>query len=290
MTAFFGGIDWVNIQKALWTWVKNGSGLSDQQVTWAQQANAPRVAQPAISMRLEYVDHVGMEWINTEDKHLTISTLAVVAIDPTTERLNIVGHGLVTGDGPVNITSTVTFPTTVTGQLAAQTDYWVIVDDVDHVRLADRFSRAISPSPTAIDITGTGSGTITLTGTSTTVRAGQEIETTLVNLCKARLTLQCYTADAVGLNMAVGVLHNIVARWQLPSQRDTLRAVNVVVLGASKIHSINSHVNNVIFEPRAYIEFELSTVSLVTEDATIIEQTEITNLGVPSTYRVPDNV
>lgn len=71
-----------------------------------------------------------------------------------TDQLHIVAHGLNTGDGPGagrNLGGALPSP------LAGVTDYWIIRDDADHVRLATSSANALAG--TAIDLTDTGSGT-----------------------------------------------------------------------------------------------------------------------------------
>lgn len=79
--------------------------------------------------------------------------------------LTIVGHGMLTGDGPVRVANAGGgLPT----GLAAATDYWVIREGDDNLKLATSLSNALNG--TAINITTDGTGTQTLSDTADTMR------------------------------------------------------------------------------------------------------------------------
>ncbi len=78
--------------------------------------------------------------------------------------LHGVAHGLLTGDGPVQVKSTLTVP----AGLAALIDYYVVKDDADNVGLAT--SRTDAMAGKVIQFTGAGTGTIKLTAVSATQR------------------------------------------------------------------------------------------------------------------------
>lgn len=81
--------------------------------------------------------------------------LTIAGVDAGTDQLNIVAHGLATGDGFLAIyTKTGTYP----GGLAAVTNYWAIRVDADHIKLATSSANAMAG--TAINITTAGSGTL----------------------------------------------------------------------------------------------------------------------------------
>lgn len=71
-------------------------------------------------------------------------------------------HGLITGDGPVRVSSAGTLP----AGLAAGTDYWIIYVDANTYKLAA--SRADAFAGTAVDITDDGTGVHTLSDIATT--------------------------------------------------------------------------------------------------------------------------
>lgn len=75
----------------------------------------------------------------------------------TTNQLTITAHGLNTGDGPA---TPYTAAGTLPAPLVALTDYWIIRDDANNVRLATSQANAIAG--TAVDLTTAGSGTLLL--------------------------------------------------------------------------------------------------------------------------------
>ena len=81
-----------------------------------------------------------------------------------TDTVNAAAHGLLTGDGPVRLTTTTTLP----AGLALATDYYVIKTAAGTLKLAA--SRTLAYAGTAIDITDDGTGTHTLSATASTVR------------------------------------------------------------------------------------------------------------------------
>ncbi|MEO9187540.1 MAG: hypothetical protein ABI467_28855, partial [Kofleriaceae bacterium] len=85
------------------------------------------------------------------------AVLSIALVTPASDIITSVGHGLLTGDGPIAIyTAAGTYP----GGLAAATDYWAIRIDSDDVKLAT--SAANAAAGTTIDITTAGSGTLLL--------------------------------------------------------------------------------------------------------------------------------
>lgn len=78
----------------------------------------------------------------------------------TTDICTAAGHGLLTGDGPVRLTTSNTLP----AGLSLATDYYIIKLSADTFSLAT--TRTNAYAGTAVDITGTGTGTHTLAGAS----------------------------------------------------------------------------------------------------------------------------
>lgn len=79
------------------------------------------------------------------------------------ETLTIAAHGLQTGDGPVQVSSTTTLPSGLT----ALTDYYVIKVDANTIQLATSRANALAGTPQALASDGTG--THTLSDTASTV-------------------------------------------------------------------------------------------------------------------------
>lgn len=86
-------------------------------------------------------------------------------VDPTTDIATVTGSNVVTGTGPVQVSTTTTLP----AGLAASTNYWLIRVDADHFKFATSYANAIAG--TAIDITTAGTGTQTV-DTVATVASG----------------------------------------------------------------------------------------------------------------------
>lgn len=101
--------------------------------------------------------------VNT-DRPLVIADDAIEAVDTVNDRLTLTGHGLLTGDGPVQFTTDNTLP----GGIGAATDYWVIRFDDDEISLATSLANALAG--TKVDLTSAGAGTNTLVDTASTRR------------------------------------------------------------------------------------------------------------------------
>jgi hypothetical protein len=82
--------------------------------------------------------------------------------DNATETFTAVAHGLLTGDGPIRLTSSGTLP----AGLATATDYYVIRTGANTFKLATSFANALAG--TNLAITDDGTGTHTLADTSST--------------------------------------------------------------------------------------------------------------------------
>lgn len=86
-------------------------------------------------------------------------TFAGVAdVDPDTDQITILDHGLVTGDGPMQLTTAGTLPV----GLGLLTDHFPIVVDDDNFQLA--LSRQDAQDGTQVDITADGVGNSTISG------------------------------------------------------------------------------------------------------------------------------
>jgi hypothetical protein len=124
--------------------------------------------------------------------------------DSTTNQLTITGHNFNNGDGPVTpYTETGTLPTG-SPAITALTDYWVKVDDANHVKLA--ISQANALAGTTIDITANGSGTLKLLydlpyRRPATVTAGSQV--------KGRY----FNSQAGDAQNRIGLFDTIIALW-----------------------------------------------------------------------------
>jgi hypothetical protein len=93
-----------------------------------------------------------------EDK--TIAATEANSVTHGSDIFTETGHGLLTGDGPIRLTTSGTLPT----GLALATDYWIIKATDDTFKLAHSLSNALAG--TAINFTSDGTGAHTYTGTA----------------------------------------------------------------------------------------------------------------------------
>lgn len=268
-----GGRDWVATQLTLQQWVVACTQLPSSNVSWAQQLGSPRMPEPAISMRLMTHATTGIPWMLVEDTPLVLAPLAVSAVSSGADTLTITAHGLQTGDGPIQFTTTGTLP----APLAVLTSYWVFVVDVNTIKLCNSFAQTggtpfignVNPV-TVIDLTTTGSGVQTLTSISATLRGGQEIQYSQQILERVTLTLECYTSVGVGMGMATALLHRVVSRQQLPSVRAILQNANIGITEVRNVRSINGRKDAVLWEPKALCDVYLNLPVSESEPGTII--------------------
>ena len=261
--------DWDAIQNALHAWVVGGTGMDATKCRWAQQ-DAPRPEEPGIIMRLTMFDDLGMPWVDHHVNYLTFADITVTAVDDAANTLTKVAHTLLTGDGPVQMEG-VDLPL----NLAEDTNYWIIRVDADKVKLAANFVDAMNG--VAIDLGDAGSGTIKIVDTTRTLRAGQEIKYLARSTVKATLSLECFTYDGVGANMATSILNRLRAKAPLPSQRAILEGANIGLTGFDRVFALMGTRDAFLFEPRASLNVQLTLVSEDEETGTIIERVEITN-------------
>lgn len=278
MSKGVGGIDWDVVQDALSAWVAVGTGIDPTHILWEGQIRAGRPPQPGLSLSLTGIEFVGWDWLDTETKVLAVNgtvggSLAVTGVNTSTGELIVPAHGLVTGDGPLRVSSSGTWPT----GLADGVDIWAVVTGPGTVKVAKTFQRAMAPSPSTIALGSAGTGTITLDGTAATVRAGQEIQFFARGLRRATLVIQAYAATGLGLGMPQAALASLVSRCELPSMRDMLDPAGIAVTDFGRIRAHHGSYNLAYFEPRAVLEVSLSLVSEVAEDGTVIERAVVTD-------------
>lgn len=278
--AVSGGIDWVVIQRALQRWVVSCTGLPADKVVWAQQY-APRPTQDAIIMRFMMIDDTGRPWIDHETNPLIFNAFAVTSVDDVANTFTKASHGLLTGDGPVNLTGA-----SLPGNISSTTPYWVIRIDDNTFKLALSFQDAVATIPVPVDISSAGSGTITVSANTGTLRAGQEIVLKARSVVKAILTLEAYSSSGVGLNMPSAILWRINAKRLLPTALAILEDANIGVIEVGTVKAIDGMQDLALFEPRALVDIMLQLSSEDSDTTTIIEVTEITNNNIPDTFTV----
>ncbi len=266
-------MNWVAIRAALHAFVVSCTGLSTQKVTWARQRNAPRPEQDGIVMKLYVTDDDGDSWVDQEDVPLVLGSKSITAVSGND--LTIVGHTMVTGDGPVRLTGS-----DLPAPLVASTNYWVIRVDDDAINLAVQFEDtgggdATGNTITPITLTDAGSGSMSLSSTPTTLRAGEEINFVQRGYVRATLQLFSYVTDDTGMDGAIATLRRVSSRFRLPSNRAILDAANVSVNSTERIRSMLGTRDATLFEPRAWLDIYLNLSFEEREPGTIIGRVEV---------------
>ena len=262
LPAPFAGIDWEALQIALNAWVLAASGLPQSHIQWADQSMG-RAPEPAIMMWLQHIDGISRPWTDSVPVVLTVD-VTVSSISGST--LTSAAHGMVTGDGPIYPSSTVTLPI----PLVTTTPYWAVVIDANTFQLATSFANAMATSPVTVTLSSAGSGVLSFASTADTLRAGQEILQVSRGVKRLLFTLDCYTTVGAGSNVAFAILSRIRDRSALPSLQDILLGANIGLLGCDRVRSVSGHKSVVLFEPRAIMEIHLSATSEDSEYGTII--------------------
>lgn len=288
MSAPFGGIDWVTVQKAIHNWTTMASGLPPTSVYWGQQ-DSPRVAEPAIDMKIYAQRQEGEPWLEKSLNVIQVTPTVATGIDLPSSTLIFPSHGLRTGDGPVRLTTSSTMP----GGLEQGRDYWVVVVGPNSLRFCATYYDTGGNHPanpvTSISLTSGFTGTLTLSGTPKTIRAGSEILYVARSMERCTLNLECHTSTAVGMDMAVAILHNVVARRKLPSVNKVLNNANVGVLETERVRAIHGMRSATLFEPRALLQVYLSIPSEAVETGRVLRAVSGTDLntGRPFLVRAP---
>lgn len=280
-------MDITAIENAIATWVAAGSGLGSSKIRWGGQNGDPP-ATPYVELTYS-INPVGQDWTDDEDNPLVLADDDVESVAAGADQLTLTTHAYQTGDGPVQLTTTGTLP----AGLALATDYWIIVDDANTVRLAATFAEAIDASPTAVDITDAGTGTHTIVDTPTTVRAGEELLRRTRGVRQLVLRVTVFADDATEALSAQYIANRIISAVRQPSNREALRTAGVGVLEFTPVSRIGIQ-QAAFFEPRARFEMRGSLVEELTETGTRIESAEIevtatTPRGAPAyTFNVPE--
>lgn len=278
----------MSVESALKAWVRAGTGLGASNVFFAQQGG-DRPAGAFITMNEIARNQVGLDWVEREAVPLELADDIVESVNPATDTLTLTAHSYVTGDGPIQGTTTGTLP----GGMELATDYWAIRVDANSIRLAARFLDAMNGVP--IDITDTGTGTHTLVDTEDTVRAGEEIEYVARGQRTLVLSLQCFAGvtsgevgSPVGASSPRALLEQLRAKSSLPSVRRLLLADGLGLAQFGPVQDIGRGMDETIFEPRAQAEVRLHLMSEVREAGTIIETVELDNEITSTSTWVPE--
>lgn len=154
MGALFGvAFDWLN-------WISGGEWDTDFKVDGALDVVGAVTAESTLTTGgAATVGGRSLTFLNT-----------VFTADATSNQLAITGHGLQTGDGPLQVTNS---GGALPSPLVAATNYYAILVDANHFKLATSLANAVAG--TFIDLTTAGSGTNTIAGVSATRRADLEV-------------------------------------------------------------------------------------------------------------------
>lgn len=279
-----GGFDWPSIQAAMQHWVVGGSQLPAGSVYWGQQ-DAPKVAEPSIEMRLYTQTPMSEPWLDTDVNPLLVTSKTVTAVSTSLDTITSVGHGLVTGDGPLAFTTSGTLP----GGLPVS--FWAFVVDANTLKVCSTFANTggnfVGNPTTFVDITSAGTGALSFASTSSTRRAGQELLYIARSNGRCTLNLTCFTSPAVGMGMAFAVLASVAARRPLPSQQALLRTANIGIQHVEHVRAIHGVRNALMFEPRAIMQIHFSLPSEVSETGTIIQAIKGTNQITGKPFSAP---
>ncbi len=275
---------------ALVDWVRAGTGLDEDHVYFAQQEPDEIPAGPRVTINELTRPTIGVDWLKRERNPLDLADDVIEAVDVGLNTLTLTGHAYVTGDGPVQGVGAA-----LPGGLAENTDYWVIVDGPNTIRLARRFLDAVAATPVAIDLTSAGSGTRTIVTTAESLRRGEEIEYIAGGSRELVISLQCFagvTAGEVGAPVGASspraFLEGLRTKSPLPSVRAPLRGAGLGLSWFGPVRDIGRGLDATIFEPRAQADVVFHVQAEAREYGTIIETAEVDNELSGSSHWVPE--
>ncbi len=268
---------WTTIEDALIAWVRAGSALDADHVHWAQQA-MPTPSGPYAKLRLGGMLAVGRDWVQTVTNPLVLADDVVESVDASANTLTLTAHAYLTGDGPIQATTTGTLP----GGLALATGYYAIKTSANAIKLASTLANALAG--VAIDLTGAGTGTHTLVDTAATFRVASELVTKVRGSRRIVLTIQVFAGAPHGAASPVALLEAVRTAAALPTRHEALRAAGVGVASFGPILSIDGVVGSSTFEPRGVLDVQINLASEVTEYSNFIETAAITNTLTGQTF------
>lgn len=273
-------VDLTPIERALQAWVVRASGLPDASVIWSgygrgrpKSTTAPPPDSQWISLKFTATNDDAWPWADYVPNPLVFTAFAFTA-DPSTPPgvLLAPAHGLVTGDGPVRLTTTAALP----GGLAIGVDYWIIVVDANTLRLAVSFRNAVADTPVPVSVTTAGTGTHTLSATADTVRAGEEQLEVLSLLVEGTLSIQCYGGPPTGSRSPMNVLRTVVTNAMKTSERIAFEDAGITVTATGRINDLTEIISMQRVEPRAHVDISVTFIASTSEPSTTIETTEVT--------------
>lgn len=264
-------MNWTAINTAIMGWMLASSGLTTGNVVWERNNKGrPPGNGPFLSLLLRSLGRIGQDWVDVEDNFLTLVDDDVDAVLFASNELTVTAHAYVSGDGPVQLTTTGTLPT----GLALLTGYWIIVIDANTIQLAASFKDSKDAVLVPVTFSDDPAGTHTIEDTPTTVRAGIEVNYVQRGERSAILTVQYFrghTAMATLADTPEAILEGIMANLNSQANRALLDPA-VGILSFGNIIAGGVVFNSSIFEPRAIMDIRLSLQSEVIETGTYIER------------------
>lgn len=261
------------IQQAIQAWVVHGSQLDNGAVIFAGQGGRPPRAgtnelyDEWIVIAFPSIRRHGQDWTSTELAPLVFADKAFDP-DPGNDTLEIVGHTLTTGTGPVRLETSDTLPS----NLEVGRDYWVIRGDDDHVRLAATFLDAMNGVSVAFD--DAGAGAHTLVDQPTTVAQGSEVRYHSRGMRTFLVQLTCFSYEPLGQFAAHHLLERVISSMSLPTARSLFDNANIGEGVIGDITTVGGSIGGAAtnLEPRAIAEIWFHTSSDVSELGTFIER------------------
>lgn len=260
-------------------WIAAGAGLDNGAIVWSGQGSSvPKDGSGVpfatwISANLISSSGVGSDWTKLERNYLQLANDVIESVDAGTDELTLTAHAYQTGDGPVRLTTTDTLP----GGTAVATDYWVVVVDIDTVKLTATRAAAVAAIPSVfVDVINAGVGVHTIVDTDETTRVLEDVAHTSEGHRTATLSLQCFGGEAVGAPSPKAVLERVRNAYRLPTQQERMREAGMAVasIGTATLRGGSASSASAL-EPRAVLEAQLNYIDGATELGTFIEDVEI---------------
>lgn len=224
-------IDWTTIKNAIQAWIVAGSGLAADHVIW-EFDGGNRPTSPFVTIAAVQIDQPAHDYTIEANNPLTFASVNVTP-DHTTSSFAAPSHGLVTGDGPVQV------PNPPTG-VAAETDYWLIAPDANTLQLAARFRDTGGNYPgnpiTPVTFADDGPGGTSFAPTEDTVRAGQEITVTAHGIRAITFQMQCFGGPKSG-TLPMQILGDVIASLQLHVDDLNAAGIGFTTVGVAEVAS-----------------------------------------------------
>lgn len=262
--------EWTDMEDALQAWVCAGTGLPENQVVWEDQG-AQKGGTPYARIKLGDDEVIGQDWLANIVNARTVG-FAVTSVANGTDTLTKAAHGLLTGDGPLRLTTSGTLP----AGLALGTDYWAIRITASTFKLAASLVLANALTPVAFSDDGTGTTSVSSVA-GETLRVGEELSQTARGPRVGKLTIQCFGKagpGGVGDDSPLRLLGRLKTRSRLESVRALLADAGCAVLRFGKTIQVGGNMSG-LFEPRAVLEVVITYVVSESEHQRTLESAEL---------------